>query len=186
MEYAEIIRLLQQLTETDQLLSATISDPIWEDSPWGEKVVIRPVRIKGQRCYQLTTFKDNQAFHRNISVPDCATTVSELLALFKQGQLFTVDADLHIQQKGTALSCKKRSPTHKGSAQQHNRSKQHLLPEGIPDPYLIGLGLMSSSGHIIASKAHKFRQINRFLELVDHTLGDVTAGATLHLSLIHI
>jgi len=55
-----------------------------------------------------------------------------------------------------------------------NRTKNHILPDGIPVPFLVRLGIQTAEGKVIASKYDKFRQINRFLEFVDDILPDVT------------
>jgi len=54
-----------------------------------------------------------------------------------------------------------------------NRIKNYLLPEGIPVPFLILLGVMTPEGKVVASRYDKFRQINRFLEFIDDILPDV-------------
>ncbi len=48
----------------------------------------------------------------------------------------------------------------------HDRPKKHILPEGEAVPFLVGLGVMSADGKVVAAKRDKFRQINRFLEMV--------------------
>ena len=48
---------------------------------------------------------------------------------------------------------------------RHDRPKNHLLPEGQSLPFLVGLGVMTADGRVIAAKRDKFRQINRFLEM---------------------
>ena len=48
----------------------------------------------------------------------------------------------------------------------HNRTKNHVLQDGTPIPFLIALGIMSKEGSVLAKKYDKFRQINRFLEMV--------------------
>ena len=48
----------------------------------------------------------------------------------------------------------------------HDRPKNHILPEGEVVPFLVALGVMSADGKVVAAKRDKFRQINRFLEMV--------------------
>lgn len=54
-----------------------------------------------------------------------------------------------------------------------NKSKNYILKEGNPIPFLVYLGIMTAQGKVISSKYDKFRQINRFLEFVDDILDDV-------------
>ncbi len=55
------------------------------------------------------------------------------------------------------------------------RTKNYLLKEGIPVPFLVRLGVMTAEGKVISSKYDKFRQINRFLEYIDDILPEVTS-----------
>lgn len=74
---------------------------------------------------------------------------------------------------GTALSAVKN--TIEGSCNMrsgfdNNRTKNYILQEGEPVPFLVLLGIMTADGKVIASKYAKFRQINRFLEFIDDIL----------------
>lgn len=54
-----------------------------------------------------------------------------------------------------------------------SRRKNYLLPEGSPVPFLVHLGIMTAEGKVVKAKYDKFRQINRFLEMLDDVLDDV-------------
>ena len=56
---------------------------------------------------------------------------------------------------------------------QHNRTKNYILKEGIPVPFLIDLGVMNRQGDIVKSRYDKFRQINRFLEFIRDVEGEL-------------
>lgn len=53
---------------------------------------------------------------------------------------------------------------------QHNRRKKYILETDKPIPFLVDLGVMSSSGKIIHAKYDKFRQMNRYLEFIEDIL----------------
>lgn len=57
-----------------------------------------------------------------------------------------------------------------------NRTKNYIIPEGEPVPFLVHLGVMTAQGKVIAAKYDKFRQINRFLEYVDDILSDLLSA----------
>ena len=56
---------------------------------------------------------------------------------------------------------------HKGAL---NRSKNYIIKEGTQVPFLQALGVMTDAGKVVAAKYDKFRQVNRFLELLDDVL----------------
>ena len=51
-----------------------------------------------------------------------------------------------------------------------NRSKNYIIQEGTQVPFLQALGVMTDAGKVVAAKYDKFRQVNRFLELLDDVL----------------
>jgi SAM-dependent methyltransferase len=55
-----------------------------------------------------------------------------------------------------------------------------LIPENVPCPFLVEIGVMTAAGKVRADKQHKFRQINRFLEFVDDVLPQLPSEGTLH------
>lgn len=65
---------------------------------------------------------------------------------------------------------KKNTPDDNKMIPEHNRRKHYILPEGLPVPFLIDLGVQTKDGKIIHAKYDKFRQINRFLEFVRDVL----------------
>ena len=60
----------------------------------------------------------------------------------------------------------KKVPSKALPALGHNRKKEYQWQEGTPVPFLVQLGVMKRDGSVHASKRDKFRQINRFLEMI--------------------
>jgi SAM-dependent methyltransferase len=136
------------------------------------KVDIRPVTIKEKHQYQITEQTENKALHRNIDLNDCLDIIrNELLPQFKQAVLFTTKGDYHLlTNKKGETAIKSSPPSKKIAPLSHNRQKNYILPENQPLPFLIELGLMNPQGKVYPQKMAKFRQINRFLEMVEDTV----------------
>ena len=103
---------------------------------------------------------------------EAANRLSELLSKdFKQGMLHTQEADFHILiSKKFKVTILKKPPTKTTVTMEHNRKKNYVIEEGQPVGFLIELGVMNAEGRILAKKYDKYRQINRFLEMIDDVL----------------
>lgn len=63
-------------------------------------------------------------------------------------------------------------------AQTHNRAKQYLINEGDPLPIFVKLGIFTQAYKVVQSKQDKFRQINRYLEMLQDVLDAYKEGDT--------
>lgn len=163
----EIKNILTEIFTQKTLILGVLSQP--RERSGSYKIQIRPLLLQSGMVFQVTEEKEQKAFHTNISPEECLKRlIEEWVPLFKQGTFFTTEADYHLTiSKKYQLTVKRKKPTKSLNILSHNRSKSYLLEEGIPVPFLIELGVMASSGKIIADKFHKFRQINRFLEFIE-------------------
>jgi SAM-dependent methyltransferase len=179
----DILQTIRSAVGDPTFISAIYSSPLAASSEWGNKVSVIPLLAKGQKLFQFTLFKGTQTFHRNVASAEAPEVFIDCLNHFKQLQLFTGDADYHILQGSKGFTCIKKPPSRQANATPaaHNRAKKHPLPENQPDPFLIELGLMTQTGKLIASQTHKFRQINRFLELMEHGIEQVDPSTPLHI-----
>ncbi|ENY99858.1 hypothetical protein HMPREF1092_02995 [Clostridium thermobutyricum] len=77
--------------------------------------------------------------------------------------------DLKISKKGKIFLGKKGGDNSKiaSKASSHNKEKNYILKEGMIIEPLIDLGVFSKEGKVINSKYDKYKQINRFVEIVD-------------------
>lgn len=158
---------------TDKLMDITISNPEKEEAL--TKIKIRPMELKGKVQYQIEEFTKTQAFHKNV-------TLAELQELFpayfenrfRQAQLHLQGEDVQIlvSKKGAVsiLRKKTKGETLPKLPLSHNRTKNYILNEGTPVPFLVELGVMTKDGAVTKAKYDKFRQINRFLEFVQDIL----------------
>lgn len=167
--------LTQKVTEEGALIAATLSGLRPGAKADGfTKVLIKPVMIRGAARLQFEQHYPNKVTHQNLAGDEAARQIAELLGeTFLQGQFFTREADYQVIIGKTGnISVRTRPPSKKAApvdcpaAQPHNRQKNYLLPEGEPVDFLIRLGVMTRQGKVVAARYDKFRQINRFLEMV--------------------
>lgn len=179
----DIETLLQSLLENDHLTQAVLSSPSDKKAAL-TKIVIRPVLIQKKVKYQATFFYLKKTEHKNLSAPEAQALIEQQLKeTFRQAVLFSNDADYHVlvNRLGQITILKKRATQNKLAPLEHNLPKQTILKEGQPIPFLVHLGVMSSSGKVIAQKYDKFRQINKYLEFIADIIKDHKFSSPIHI-----
>lgn len=150
-----------------------------------KKIEILPSMVKGKNCYQLSAYTKTQVFQNNIKDGQLLEKVSEYFPeQFEQIHIFVDDQDISLRmtKKGKLLkNINKKITVSKDKQQQgHNRKKNYLLEEGRIIPPLVDMGVFTKDGKIVNSMYDKYKQINRFIELVDDVLKD-EKKETLHI-----
>ena len=133
-----------------------------------DKITFRPTLIKGSLAYQWAVRRENRETHENLSPEATGGRIRELLeTTFERAHVFTTEADFAVRVgPDGGLTARQSRPTKTATPLEHNRSKAYLIPENVPCPFLAEIGVMTPAGKVRASKYAKFRQINRFLELI--------------------
>lgn len=156
-----------------RLYQIIISNPRNREAAF--KVKIRPLLVKGELCFQETRWVGTQVFHENYKKEEMLDKILSDMETFKQLEAQSMDERLTVlvSKKGKlTMKCQRTKP---GEAKAlpdmaHNRTKQYLLQEGIPVPFLVDLGVQTAEGVIVKSRYNKFKQINRYLEFVEDVL----------------
>ena len=88
---------------------------------------------------------------------------------FKQLDAWSTDAtyNVKISKKGKVFLGKKKSNNQKVVNKGHNKEKNYILKEGMLIQPLIDLGVFTKEGKVVNSKYDKYKQINRFIEIID-------------------
>lgn len=146
-----------------------------------QKAVLRPVTIKGRLLFQLECFRDSKAFHRNLTEEDLLSLADdELEGRYRQVLIMTDQsaAQYVLRRDGSYRKSGKSAVPLPGvkDAPSHDRGKRYLLAEGDDIPALVDLGVFTPDLHIIKAKYDKYRQINRFVELIDDAFSSVEPG----------
>lgn len=147
------------------------------------RVDIKPVEIRNQILYQFTYDCKPKVIHKNLTSQEALGEIEILLnTVFKQGIFYSLDGDyqIFISKKGKASLLKKK-PSKKSVDISHNRIKKYILRDGEPIDFLIRLGVMNNQGKVVSKKYDKFRQINRFLEMVQDVIPSLNKEKTINI-----
>ena len=154
-----------------------LSKPAGKDEAY-KKVVIE----KKKDYYQASSYTEKQVFHENIEASRLVERAAELAdGRFRQinGWSDTKEFYVLISKKG---ACTMKSKAVEGAsppaaAQNHNRKKNYILEEGTVIPPLVDMGIFTQEGCVVRSMNDKFKQINRFIEIIDDTVKEWRGGS---------
>ena len=170
-----IIQYIEQNVESIRLL--TFSKPVQKDS--FVRIRIRPFLSGTKKVFQAEQFTQKQTFHKNMDPAELVDFAKTEQNNYKSVVIQTEDetASFLTGKKGNQkVLLHQNSGTRAESVlKTHNRTKNYLIQEGTPVPFLEEMGVMNKKGKVLAAKYDKFRQINRFLEYIDDILDTVLA-----------
>lgn len=175
--------LLDKVLKEEKLIYAVLSNVRKKSEKTFNKISIKPVLIKNELLFQLTYHYDEKIIHNNFSDEEVKVEVNNLMkSYFKQGVIYTIDADYQIliSKKGKS-SILKKPPTRKSIDLSHNRKKKYILQEDKPCEFLIKLGVMNKNGKVLSQKYDKFKQLNRFLEMVSDCIPYLNKERTINI-----
>ncbi|MDO4463570.1 MAG: SAM-dependent methyltransferase [Bacillota bacterium] len=170
---------------SERLYQIIISNPRRKEEAF--KVKVRPIMMKGSICFQETISKGTQVFHDNYEKDGMLDRLVRYMEEdFRQLEAQSMDGKLNVlvSKKGRMTIKQQKADSSQNQMMpdmSHNRSKQYILKEGVPVPFLIDLDVQTAEGTIIKSRYNKFKQINRYLEFVEDILPALPKERTIHI-----
>jgi protein-L-isoaspartate O-methyltransferase len=135
-----------------------------------QRVFARAIELRGERCLSFVHRYATRDVTRNLPL---AEGVGEVAALIAGGfahahlQLMDEELELVISRRGKAtLHSAKRQASEAPTT--HDRAKRRFVE--IERPWLADLGVTDASQRLIPAMARKWKQINKFVEILDHAI----------------
>ena len=153
---------------TQEIIKIVISNKMNKDIEYNK--INFALKEKGNKeYYQIEKFTDKQVFHENIEKDQLEDKMLEFISSYKQLSAWssTNNFDLKISKKGKVFLGKKKSDNSNLVNKSHNKEKNYILKEGMIIQPLIDLGVFTKEGKVVKSKYDKYKQINRFVEIID-------------------
>jgi len=130
------------------------------------------IRRLSNDMYQFERFTEKQAFHENVSQQNFSDKLCDVLENeFQQLQIFTPEYiySLKITSKGKLLQnrCKNTQKVTSSDNTTHNKEKKYIINAENAPAVFYDLGIMSKDGKIVNAMYDKYRQICRFVEIIN-------------------
>ncbi|WP_294402359.1 SAM-dependent methyltransferase [uncultured Clostridium sp.] len=152
-----------------KIIKAVISNKMNSEVKYN-KIVFLLKENKEKEYYQIEKYTDKQVFHENVDLDIFEEKFTEYLQnSYKQVSAWAenITYDLRISKKGKVHLGKKKASNQNLAKKSHNKKKNYILKEGMIIEPLIDLGVFTKEGKVINSKYDKYKQINRFVEIID-------------------
>ena len=162
---ADIVKELEAALPRLQKAVFSQSTGILPDS----KVTLRPLSGGREELYQIERFRDNKAFHENANTEALLAKLKELDGAYRQVLIISGEesAQYVLRQKGGYKCSGRTAAVQRPGDGGHDRKKNYILSEGENIPALVDLGVFTKDFKVVKARYDKYRQINRFIQLVD-------------------
>ena len=133
-----------------------------------KSVDVRPIMVKRELKLSFTYHHKTRDIVKNYTPDESLPILAKLLAkTFLAGRIYTLKEDILIAKQGSNYVLTNHGATQKQAAElTHDRPKQRLI-EDTAKPYLHALGLTDTQGNVLKSAQDKYRQINKYIEILD-------------------
>jgi SAM-dependent methyltransferase len=184
-----MVRMDQPLPKLDQFLTAletavadgtlvrlSLRNPFGADETL-KSIDIKPVTIRGGLKLGFTLHHQTRDLIQNHPPEGAIGQLRKLLTTdFRQGFLYTTGFDLLYDTQGKSPRLNRSAASSKGAATlEHDRAKKRLIP-AAGKPWLAALGVTDPEGNVLKASGDKFRQINRYVEILAPLLKAIPAS----------
>ena len=169
-------------------IAASFLTKIIISKPINKTIEYKKIVIERKKTYfQAAKYTEKQVFHDNVEMENLEQYLLELITdAYLQVNAWSMEMEhiLLISKKGKVTYKAKKlanisnaktnadGQTIDMAYTAHNRKKNYILEEGQVIPPLVDMGVFTKEGKVVKSMYDKFRQINRFIEMIDDGVRD--------------
>jgi Methyltransferase domain len=166
-----IITSIQQATTENKLLKITLGNKRNKATEL-KNIFVKPILIKNELQYSFLYRNNTNDITKNLALAEGINLIQQLLVdsfynmdVYTTTQTIYYSIDKNSKEK---LSTKKTLEQATAPSLMHNKEKNRLLNQQAT--YLHALGITSADGHVKKEMQHKFKQINRYVEIIEGIL----------------
>ncbi len=167
--FQQLNEALRKSIVNTNFVKLTLSKPIRKSDEL-PNVYVRLIKIKDAELFQFTYHYATNDKVKNYTLQEAIAELAILLIEnFKAATLFTLENDLLVfVSKKKKVTYKENTASFKNKLPEtHDKHKERLAEAGS---YLHHLGITDTNGKVIHKMADKYRQINKYLEIIEGLL----------------
>jgi len=161
---------LSEALEQEAFVSLVLSKHRGQ-TPDLQRVSVREVQLKGQRCLSFLYRHDTRDITKNLPLVEGLRHVQALLwEEFQNAHLHTQAQEIQLAYSRKGKPSLRVGKASAAAAQSTGHDKKKLRLLDIGRPFLTGLGVTNEQGQLIPAMSRKWKQINKFVEVFSHAL----------------
>ncbi len=170
---------IKETIDNNELFKLTLSKPKKKNDQF-RNVFVRPISNGNEIVWHATfRYQTNDKTHNF----DSETLPAEIERLLQESFF---NADLFLKNKKLTLLQSKKGKSkilttkeeHEIKIESHDHQKNRLIPESTA--YLMDLGISSTNGKVFGHAQDKFKQINKFVELLSNLIKNDSSISSIH------
>lgn len=172
-EQEVFLTLIQESIDRNEFVKITVSKPVFNSNDL-VNVYVKKVMLKDKTNLSLTYHYKTNDQVKNFPIDQGIKQIGDLMQDFRNAVLFTTKSDYTFQKskKGKGhISCQKASFID-APLDIHDRTKQKRAEQGRG--YLQLIGVTDKHGKVIPKMTDKYRQINKYLEVMEGLIKSTT------------
>ena len=152
---------------TEQIYKCVISNPVQKSEKY-KKIELQFL----DGLYHIEKHTATQVFHEKMTYEKAKDFIQDMLEKsYKNFHAWSSDKEnsVQISKKGKVTLRTTHTKTQNAPKRlmSHNREKNYILQQGLYIEPLVDMGIFTKEGQVIQSMYDKYKQINRFIEIVD-------------------
>ncbi len=164
----ELKQIVEEKVKNNEIVKITMSNNKNKSAEFS-KITVQPINKKSSVIYQISYFFGTQVKHENVATNVTDKILNLIYLGYKQTDINTINSNIKVltNKKGKHKIIVKNVENKSNLQTSHNKQKNYLLPENTPIQFLIELNIMNKDGYVFSDKRKKFKQINKFLEMLE-------------------
>lgn len=166
--------MFEELREGNDIIKVSASNPIEKDCKF-LRVKIQSYGAKNGLAFLATQYTAKQAFQTNLNASELYDwAIENVSGKYKQILIVTPKQEVTYlsNAKGSVKRLCRKVENNTAVEQSHNRRKNYLINEGDDIPVFEELGIFTKEHKVVNSMYDKFKQINRFVEILNDVFKD--------------
>ncbi len=173
---------LDSSLKNNSIIKMTLSKPVSKNNEL-RNVYVKPILLKDNKMYQFTFRYERRDETKNFDAKQMMEQVKNLVPdVFQNVSLFTLTEDVTLlvsKKDKPTLMCKKINEKRDVDL-SHDHEKQRLIDP--TKPWWNLLGLTTRDGKVMADMQHKFKQICKYVEIVDGVMRQTKFDDEIHIA----